>query len=78
LSFVPASPARTLPPPTERTARDHPAPGRAPVSTPVDWCPGERLIASPTLSTDEVRERFSNVEEVKPYLRFVDEPGDAA
>jgi thioredoxin-dependent peroxiredoxin len=51
---------------------------RAPVSTPVDWRPGERLIASPTLSTEEVRERFSNVEEVKPYLRFVDEPQDVA
>jgi thioredoxin-dependent peroxiredoxin len=47
---------------------------RFPVSTPVDWRPGDRLIAAPALDTDEVRERFDNVEEVKPYLRFVDEP----
>jgi thioredoxin-dependent peroxiredoxin len=51
---------------------------RAPVSTPVDWRPGDRLIAAPALGIEEVRERFDNVEEVKPYLRFVDDPGDAA
>lgn len=44
------------------------------VSTPVDWNKGDRVIAAPTLSTDEVRAKFSNVEEVKPYLRFVDDP----
>jgi thioredoxin-dependent peroxiredoxin len=49
---------------------------RAPVSTPVDWRPGDRVIAAPTLDSDEVRARFDNVEEVKPYLRFVDEPTD--
>jgi thioredoxin-dependent peroxiredoxin len=50
---------------------------RFPVSTPVDWRPGDRLIAAPALGIDEVRDRFDNVEEVKPYLRFVDEPADA-
>jgi alkyl hydroperoxide reductase subunit AhpC len=44
------------------------------VSTPVDWNKGDRVIAAPTLSTDDVRAKFSNVEEVKPYLRFVDDP----
>ncbi len=44
------------------------------VSTPVDWNKGDRVIAAPTLSTDEVRAKFANVEEVKPYLRFVDDP----
>ncbi len=47
-----------------------------PVSTPVDWVSGQRLIASPTLSTEEVKERFGegNVEEVRPYLRWVNQP----
>ena len=44
------------------------------VSTPVDWTKGERVIAAPTMSTDEVEAKFSNVEEVKPYLRYVDDP----
>ncbi len=44
------------------------------VSTPVDWNKGERVIASPAMSTEDARERFANVEEVKPYLRYVDDP----
>jgi alkyl hydroperoxide reductase subunit AhpC len=44
------------------------------VATPVDWQRGERVIAGLGLSTDEARERFSNVEEVKPYLRWADDP----
>jgi thioredoxin-dependent peroxiredoxin len=47
---------------------------RSPVSTPVDWRPGERLIAAPSLSLDEVKATFDNVDEAKPYLRFVDAP----
>ena len=46
----------------------------APVSTPVDWEPGERVIVSPLLSTDDARERFGDVEEVKPYLRWTPQP----
>jgi alkyl hydroperoxide reductase subunit AhpC len=46
----------------------------APISTPVDWNPGERVIVAPTVSTDDARERFKNVDEVKPYLRFADAP----
>ena len=46
----------------------------APVSTPVDWQPGERVIVAPTLSTDEARQRFENVEEVRPYLRWAKQP----
>jgi alkyl hydroperoxide reductase subunit AhpC len=48
-----------------------------PFSTPADWQPGERIIVAPTLSTDEARARFSDVEEVRPYLRFVREPASA-
>jgi alkyl hydroperoxide reductase subunit AhpC len=51
---------------------------RHPVSTPADWSPGQRLIAAPTLSTDEVHARFDEVEEVRPYLRFVAPPDEAA
>lgn len=47
---------------------------RTPVATPADWVPGQRLIASAGLSIDEVTAQFVNVEEVKPYLRFVDAP----
>jgi thioredoxin-dependent peroxiredoxin len=44
----------------------------APVSTPVDWTPGGRVIVSPAMSTEDAKERFGaeNVEEVKPYLRW--------
>ncbi len=41
-----------------------------PVSTPADWNPGDRVIVSPAMSTDDARERFADVEEVKPYLRW--------
>jgi thioredoxin-dependent peroxiredoxin len=46
----------------------------APVSTPVDWQPGDRIIVAPTMSTDEAKEKFQNVEEVRPYLRYADQP----
>jgi alkyl hydroperoxide reductase subunit AhpC len=46
----------------------------APVSTPVDWTPGDRVIVSPLLSTPDAVERFGDVEEVKPYLRWTPQP----
>ena len=46
----------------------------APVSTPVDWEPGGRVIVSPLLSTEDARQRFGDVEEVKPYLRWTPQP----
>ena len=45
-----------------------------PVSTPVDWTPGERIIVSPTISTEDAKAKFQDVEEVKPYLRFAKQP----
>ena len=45
-----------------------------PVSTPVDWKPGERIIVAPTMSTEDAKAKFQNVEEKKPYLRFADQP----
>ena len=47
----------------------------APVSTPVDWTPGSRVIVSPALSTADAIEKFGAVEEVKPYLRWAAQPG---
>ncbi len=46
----------------------------APVSTPVDWTPGDKVIVAPTLSTADARERFGEVDEVKPYLRWTPQP----
>ncbi len=46
----------------------------APVSTPVDWEPGDRVIVAPTLSTEDATARFGDVEEVKPYLRWTPQP----
>jgi thioredoxin-dependent peroxiredoxin len=46
----------------------------APVSTPVDWKPGERVIVSPAMSTEDAKQRFGDVEEVRPYLRWTAQP----
>ncbi|MEI2717656.1 MAG: peroxiredoxin [Candidatus Nanopelagicales bacterium] len=46
----------------------------APVSTPVDWEVGERVIVSPAMSTADAKDRFGEVEEVKPYLRWTAQP----
>ena len=45
-----------------------------PVSTPVDWEPGSRVIVSPMMSTEDARAKFGEVEEVKPYLRWTPQP----
>ena len=45
-----------------------------PVATPADWKPGEKVIVSPTLSTDQAHERFGDVQEIKPYLRYTEAP----
>jgi alkyl hydroperoxide reductase subunit AhpC len=45
-----------------------------PISTPVDWKPGDRVIVAPTISTEDAKAKFSNVEEKKPYLRYADQP----
>jgi alkyl hydroperoxide reductase subunit AhpC len=44
------------------------------LATPADWTHGDRVIVSPSVPTDEARERFDNVDEVKPYLRYADAP----
>lgn len=46
----------------------------APIATPADWRPGDRVIVSVGVSTDDAKRQFSNVEELKPYLRYADDP----
>lgn len=45
-----------------------------PFSTPADWQVGDRVIVAPTLSTEDARARFGDVDEVKPYLRLTHAP----
>jgi thioredoxin-dependent peroxiredoxin len=46
----------------------------APISTPADWTPGSRVIVAPTMSTEDARAQFTDVEEIKPYLRWAAQP----
>lgn len=46
----------------------------APIATPADWRPGDRVIVSPAMSTEDAKAELPNVEEVKPYLRYADQP----
>ncbi|MEZ5295483.1 MAG: peroxiredoxin [Ilumatobacteraceae bacterium] len=46
----------------------------APIATPADWKPGDRVIVSPALSTEDAKAKLPNVEEIKPYLRYADQP----
>ena len=45
-----------------------------PLATPAGWRPGDDLIVSPSLSTEEAQERFGEVREQLPYLRWVSPP----
>ena len=45
------------------------------LSTPVQWQKGDKVIVPPTVSTDEAKEKYADVDEKKPYLRYVSEPG---
>ena len=45
------------------------------IATPVDWEPGDRVIVKPSITDeDEVKEKFGEVEELRPYLRYTDDP----
>jgi peroxiredoxin (alkyl hydroperoxide reductase subunit C) len=44
---------------------------KGPVSTPVDWKPGDEVVASPKLSDEEVAKKFGKARKVKPYIRYV-------
>jgi alkyl hydroperoxide reductase subunit AhpC len=46
------------------------------VSTPADWNQGEDVIVSPAISTPDAEVKFGQkLREVKPYLRYVSQPG---
>ena len=47
---------------------------RATVATPANWQLGSKVIVSPTVSTADAIEKFWDVEEVKPYLRWTPQP----
>ncbi|KAI9798488.1 MAG: peroxiredoxin 1 [Piccolia ochrophora] len=40
------------------------------VTTPINWTPGADVIVPPSVSTADARKKFTDVREVKPYLRF--------
>jgi thioredoxin-dependent peroxiredoxin len=44
------------------------------IATPADWRPGDRVVVSTSVSTEDAQAKFANVEVVKPYLRFADAP----
>ena len=41
-----------------------------PFATPADWRPGDRVIVSNEIPTEEAKERFPDLDVVKPYLRY--------
>lgn len=44
-------------------------------STPANWKPGEDVVISPAISTEDAKAKFpKGVKEVKPYLRFTPAP----
>jgi len=46
------------------------------VATPVDWHAGEDVIIVPTVSNEDAKKQYPNGwNEVKPYLRYVPQPG---
>jgi alkyl hydroperoxide reductase subunit AhpC len=46
-----------------------------PISTPVDWKPGQDVIVAPALSEEEAREKFpKGIKVLKPYLRLTPQP----
>ncbi len=45
------------------------------VATPVNWTDGKQVIIVPSLSNEEARQRFpGGWNELRPYLRMVDQP----
>ena len=48
---------------------------RHPVSTPVNWQPGEEVIIVPAVSDEQAKEKFpQGWRTVKPYLRYTEQP----
>jgi alkyl hydroperoxide reductase subunit AhpC len=45
-----------------------------PVSTPVNWNPGENVIVAGSVSDEKAKELFGEYEAPKPYIRIVSQP----
>ncbi|CAA0104240.1 Peroxiredoxin [Zhongshania aliphaticivorans] len=43
----------------------------APIATPANWVPGQDVIAALSLSDEQAKETFGEVNIELPYLRFV-------
>ncbi|KAJ5815615.1 hypothetical protein N7474_007392 [Penicillium riverlandense] len=41
------------------------------INTPVNWEPGENVVVPASVSDEDAKARFPNIQVVKPYLRFV-------
>ncbi|MFP4600631.1 MAG: peroxiredoxin [Persicimonas sp.] len=44
------------------------------IATPVDWNKGERVVVKPSISTEDAKKQFEDVEELRPYLRMTPDP----
>jgi alkyl hydroperoxide reductase subunit AhpC len=44
------------------------------VATPVNWNKGERVVVKPSISTEDAKKKFKDVEELRPYLRLTPDP----
>lgn len=44
------------------------------VVTPVDWERGKDVIVPPSVASKDAKTKYGDVDEVKPYLRFVKDP----
>jgi len=45
------------------------------VVTPANWQQGDKVIVAPSISNEEVNQKYpGGVEEIQPYLRYVDSP----
>jgi glutaredoxin/glutathione-dependent peroxiredoxin len=40
------------------------------VTTPIDWQVGDDVIVPPSVTTEAAKQKFADVREVRPYLRF--------
>ena len=45
-----------------------------PIATPANWMPGEDVIVALSLTTDQAKEKFGDVNVVLPYLRTIKDP----
>jgi alkyl hydroperoxide reductase subunit AhpC len=45
-----------------------------PVSTPVNWNPGDDVIIAGSVSNEQAKERFGDWKEPKPYIRIIPQP----